>query len=156
MNANWKGLLTALLASLLPVMASAAVDMFLQIKDAKGVARVVHCPAGACLVDGLAPGKYSVLICDAQGKVIPTTTRLEYDVRSPRDLATGQASGKRMHKPMFITMELGRSVGAAGAPAANEIAIDEAGVHVAIGVSPEAVDAALAKIGKTRSNIQNN
>ena len=54
--------MTALLASLLPVMASAAVDMFLQIKDGKGVARVVHCPAGACLVDGLAPGRYLSLI----------------------------------------------------------------------------------------------
>ena len=145
-----------LLATMLPLAASAAVDMFLQIRDAKGVARVVPCPAGACLVDGLAPGKYSVLVCDAQGKVIPTTTRLEYDVRSPRDVATGQASGKRMHKPLSITMELGRSAAPAGATAANEIAIDEPGVQLAIGVSPAAVDAALMKITKSRSNIQNN
>ena len=32
-----------------------------------------------------------------------------YSVRSPRDSATGQASGKRMHKPFTITKELGAS-----------------------------------------------
>ena len=33
----------------------------------------------------------------------------EYDVKAPRDVATGQASGKRMHKPFTITKEWGAS-----------------------------------------------
>lgn len=33
----------------------------------------------------------------------------QYSVESPRDLATGQASGKRQHKPVMITHELGNS-----------------------------------------------
>jgi hypothetical protein len=138
-------------ALLLPVIASAAADMYLQIKDAKGEARVVQCAGGACVVDRLAPGQYSVLVCDAQGKVIPSAIKLEYTVVSPRDMATGQASGKRMHKPISITMEMG-----AGAKPGSSIAIDEPGVQLAIGVTADAVDAAAAKISKTRSNIQNN
>ncbi|HET7467707.1 MAG TPA: type VI secretion system tube protein TssD [Candidatus Dormibacteraeota bacterium] len=33
----------------------------------------------------------------------------QYSVTSPRDLATGQASGKRQHHPVVITHELGNS-----------------------------------------------
>ena len=33
----------------------------------------------------------------------------EYDVKAPRDVATGQASGKRMHKPFTIIKEWGPS-----------------------------------------------
>ena len=138
-------------ALLLPAVASAATDMFLQIKGVKGETRVVACPNGACVVTGLAPGKYSVLVCDAQGAVIPTDIALEYTVVSPRDAASGQASGKRMHKPITITKEWGR-----GAKPANEFAINEPGVHLAIGVSAEAVDAAAKTVTKTSSNIQNN
>ena len=141
-------------ALLVPAFASAATDMFLQIKGVKGEARVVACPGGACVVTDLGPGKYSVLVCDAQGRVIPTDIALDYTVVSPRDAASGQASGKRMHKPLMLTKEWGRS-----AKPTNEIAIDEPGVQLAIGVSADAVDAAAAsaaKVTKTRSNIQNN
>jgi hypothetical protein len=136
---------------LLPTLVCAAADFYLQIKDSKGETRVVQCPAGACVVDGLVPGQYSVLVCDAQGKVIPSTTTLEYSVVSPRDPATGQSTGKRMHKPISITAELSR-----GAAPQNTIAIDEPGVQVAIGATPDLLDAAVAKITKSRSNIQNN
>jgi len=138
-------------ALLLPLVSSAAVDMFLQIKDSKGEARVVHCAGGACLINGLAVGSYSVLVCDASGKVIPSSLTLDHTIISPRDLASGQSSGKRMHKPITITAEVGRS-----AAAQNMIAIDEPGVQVAIGINAAATDAAVAKITKTRSNIQNN
>jgi hypothetical protein len=138
-------------AALLPLASSAAVDMYLQIKDAKGETHVVQCPAGACVVTGLAPGQYSVLVCDAQGKVLPSNVTLEYAVVSPRDRSTGMATGKRMHKSFTITMELGRA-----SAAQNTLAIDEPGVQVAIGVDGAAVEAAVAKIGKSRSNIQNN
>ena len=33
----------------------------------------------------------------------------EYDVKSPRDVASGQSSGKRQHKPFVITKELDKS-----------------------------------------------
>ena len=140
-----------LIGALLPTLSSAAADMYLQIKDAKGEARVVACASGACVVDGLAVGSYTVLVCDAQGKIVPSNITLDHTIVSPRDLASGQASGKRMHKPYTITAELGRS-----SAAPNNIAIDEAGVHLVIGVDTAAVDAAVAKITKTRSNIQNN
>ena len=140
-----------LVSALVPAISSAAVDMYLQIKDAKGAARVVACESGACVVDGLAVGSYTVLVCDAQGKVVPSNITLDHTVVSARDQATGMASGKRMHKPITITAELGRS--GAGQ---NSIAIDEPGVQAVIGTSAAAVDAAVAKIGKSRSNIQNN
>ena len=140
-----------LISALLPALSSAAADMYLQIKDARGQARVVACASGACVVDGLAAGTYTVLVCDAQGKVVPTNITLDQTIVSPRDTATGQASGKRMHKPITITAEVGRS-----AAAQNSIAIDEPGVHVVIGVDSAAVEAAVARIGKSRSNIQNN
>lgn len=40
-------------------------------------------------------------------------------VASPRDAASGQATGKRQHKPMTVTMELGRE--AAAAPETAEV-----------------------------------
>ena len=145
--------LIALCAALLvPAFAAAASDLFLQLKGVKGETRVVACPNGACVVSGLAAGQYSVLVCDAQGAVTPTDIALDYTLVSPRDAASGQASGKRMHKPLTITKEWGR-----GAKPANEFAINEPGVHLVIGVSAGAVDAAAAKVvTKTSSNIQNN
>ncbi len=138
-------------ALMLPAVASAAADMYLQIKGVAGEPRVVACAAGACVVTDLGSGRYSVWVCDAQGKVIPTDITLEYALVSPRDAASGQASGKRMHKPITISKEWGR-----GAKPANEFAIDDPGAQLVIGVSAGAVDAAVAKITKSRSNIQNN
>ena len=59
----------------------------------------------------LPTGTYSVC-CTINGKKfdLPSNeTGGKYDVQSPRDLATGQASGKRMHKPITITKELDKS-----------------------------------------------
>jgi hypothetical protein len=150
---NW---LACTVAMLLPLTASAAADYYLRIEGTKGEARVVHCTEGACLVDKLAPGSYTVQVCDAQGKVIPSNTHLEYTVVTARDSASGMASGRRMHQPLTLTMQLGRSVAPAGGAApTNSIAIGEPGV-VVIGVDAASVDAAAAKATKTRSNIQNN
>lgn len=143
--------LACAIALLLPVMASAASDYYLKIEGVKGESRIVHCSDGACVVGQLAPGSYRVLVCDAQGKIIPSEARFEYTVVAPRDRASGMASGKRMHKPMTITKEWGRS-----AAPTNNLSIDEPGAQVVIGVDAAAVDAAVAKITKSRSNIQNN
>lgn len=136
-------------ALLMPTLASAA--MYLKLDTIKGEARVAQCDAGACVFDGVAPGTYSVQVCDKKGQVIPSNMGLEYSVVSPRDIRSGQASGKRMHKPLTMTMSMDRS-----AKPGNQIAIDEAGVVLVIGVSGQALDAAQAKITKSRSNIQNN
>jgi hypothetical protein len=145
-------LVTICAALMLPAFAAASSDMFLQIKGKKGEAQVVHCADGACVVKPLpAAGDYSVQVCDAQGKVIPSDIKLEFEVMHPRDMASGQATGRRMHGAVRITKEWDRS-----APPTNVIAVDEAGAQIAIGVSGEAVEAAQAKITKSRSNIQNN
>jgi hypothetical protein len=150
--ANHDFRLTALLAALLlPAVALAGSDMHLQITDAQGVARVIKCQDDACVADQLAAGQYSVLVCDAEGTVVPTDVTLDYSVVGSRDPSTGQASGKRLHQSIVITQQLDRE-----AVAGNVIAVDAAGVQLVIGVSAAAVDAAVAKIGKSRSNIQNN
>lgn len=143
-----------LVALLFPAIASAAMDMFLKIENAKGEKRVVQMHDGAVMVDGLAAGKYLVTVCDAAGTTIPSDVTLSYTVITARETGSGMATGRRMHKPLAISKQMTRS--AAGVPPPNEIAIDEPGVHVAIGVSTQAVDAAVAKATKTRSNIQNN
>jgi hypothetical protein len=153
-SGNW---LVCTAALLLPLTASAAADYYLRIDDVKGKSSVVHCTDGSCLVDGLVPGSYTVLACDAQGKVIPSDMRLDYTVVTARERSSGMATGKRMHKPLTLTMQLGHSAAATSSTApSNGIAIDEPGVQVVIGVDAAAVDAAVAKITKSRSNIQNN
>lgn len=119
--------LLALLAALfaLPAMASAATDMYLKLTGVKGETKIVRCVNGACVVDGLAPGKYKVEVCDAKGAVIPSNLALEYSVKSPRDAASGQATGRRQHEPIRITQT-------PGATATNEIVITDAGSQVSI------------------------
>ena len=141
-----------LCALLLPTIASAAsADMYLKIEGVDGESHVVRCESGACATTQLAPGTYSVLACDAGGKVIPSNLTLQYAVVSPRDSSSGQATGKRMHRPITITKELGR-----GVVPGNTITVEASGAQLAIGVSDAAVEVAQAKITKSRSNIQNN
>ena len=143
-------LVAILLTALMPVVASASVDMFLQIKPEKGEARLVRCSDGSCASEPLPAGTWSVAVCTARGKVIPTDLSLEYAVVGPRDSASGMATGKRQHGSITITKEWDR------AATGNRIAIQEDGTQLAIGTSGAAVEAAQAKIGKSRSNIQNN
>ena len=138
-------------ALLLPTFAMASSDMYLHIKGEKGEAQIVQCTDGACVVPPLAVGNYSVLVCDAQGKVVPTDIKLDYAVVSPRDHTSGQSTGKRVHSDITISKRTVK-----GDKPGNQITIDQAGSQVAIGISDEAVEAAQAKITKTRSNIQNN
>ena len=62
------------------------------------------------------------------------------EVKNPRDMATGQATGKRMHKPMTVTKEydksspmLAKSV-SSSTTASSGIAIDEPGVQSKVNV----------------------
>lgn len=146
-----KSTLIMLCALLLPAVSLAASDMYLKIDDIKGESQVVGCADGACVVPALSAGSYTVWIADAQGTVIPSDTTLKYAVVSPRDAASGMATGKRMHNPLRITKMLDR-----GAAPGNVISVEEDGSQLAIGKNDQAVAAAHAKITKSRSNIQNN
>ncbi len=148
---NFKLSLFALALLLLPVLSLAASDTFLKLGSVKGESYIVKCVDGACVAPKLAVGAYTVQACDARGKVSMQDMSLMYAIVSPRDAASGLATGKRMHKPLTLTMELGR-----GVKPSNIITIEEAGSQVAIGTNAANVDAAQAKITKSRSNIQNN
>jgi hypothetical protein len=87
----------------------AAFESYLQIKGAKGSSQIVSCPSGACVVPSLVADTYTVSVVDAQGKPVAVTDAMTCDVKSPRDAATGMATGKRMHKPFVITKELDAS-----------------------------------------------
>lgn len=120
--------------------ALAASDYYLKIDGGKGGARIVKCPNGTCTVTDLAVGEYSVSVCLADGKAPPADAAASHSVVAPRDAASGQATGKRQHQPVRIVKEWGPS-----SPTLR-IAVDEAGTPVVL----------QCKIGKSRSNIQNN
>ena len=113
--------------------------------------------------DGIADEAVIKLACDG-GSVSSSS----YQVISPRDLATGQASGKRMHKPFIITKEWGAASPtlAAMKPTYDVKTIKSARVAAdADGWTPMtlsstdglcAATSASAKVTRTRSNIQNN
>ena len=122
----------------------ASSDIYLQIKG-KGVSKIVKldCPKGGeCTAsfEGLEAGKYTMTLCDANGTALKVkekgnrtkcTARFTYSVQSPRDMATGQATGKmastetnivsprdaasglptgkRQHKPVTISMIIDNS-----------------------------------------------
>ena len=88
-------LAAVLLVALLPGVALAASDMFLQIKPDKGESMIVHCSDGACATEALAAGTWTVSVCTARGKPIVADLDLDYAIVSPRDLSSGQATGKR-------------------------------------------------------------
>lgn len=113
-------------------------DMFLQIKAVNGVSRVVPCPDGACTVADLAPGEYTVSVCTADGKALPAEEMAKHTITSPRDPASGQATGKRQHKPISVTKEW-----SASSPLLR-ILIDEPGSSVTLKCS----------LNTTRSNIK--
>jgi type VI protein secretion system component Hcp len=94
----------------------------------------------------------------------------DYRVTGPRDAVSGQASGKRMHKPFVIVKEWGaatpqlmamktgydiKKVEGTGARA-KTMAVDDWN-PISLANSEElCATAAAAKVTKTRSNIQNN
>lgn len=80
-------------------------DYYLKIEGGKGDRRVVPCPNGECTLTDLAPGDYTLTACTQDGKPLDAESAATYEIKSPRDVATGQSSGKRQHKPISITKE---------------------------------------------------
>ncbi len=87
----------------------AAVDMFIKISDVKGESRVVSCPGSICTLSNLAAGTYQVQVSDEQGSPLSSSFSLSHSVTSPRDSASGMATGKRMHKPMLLSKRVDKS-----------------------------------------------
>jgi hypothetical protein len=109
----------------------AAVDMFLEIKDIKGkiVSRCEVSKDGSFSCPALPAGEYTAMLSWSWGvsnqgssstpsserrgivsyteprMYCPSKVSFEYNVKSPRDVATGQSSGKRTHKPIRIVKE---------------------------------------------------
>jgi hypothetical protein len=147
-----RSLFVCLALLLAPAMAAAA-DLYLKITGADGSSRVVRCVNGACAVDGLAAGKYTVQVCDAKGVVVPTDLALEYAIVSPRDAASGLPTGKRQHQPIRITKDV-------GAARTNELQVAEGGSQLVIRSpatgSTSAAPAAAQDHNSSRSNKSSN
>jgi hypothetical protein len=124
----------------------AAYDVYLSIKGTKGATQTVQCPSGVCTISSLAADTYSVSMVDASGKPISLdNAKYECTVKSPRDAASGLATGKRMHKPLVITKELDSAVLAVTEPETNltvacvasgEAAVSSAATEATTAVKP--------------------
>jgi hypothetical protein len=114
--------------------------------------------------DGVADDAVVRLTC-AAGKL--SAVHFLHEVKSPRDSASGQASGKRMHKPITITKEWGPATPMLNKvrPTYNVKSVEGARMASdgwtaltlanADGLCP-AAETAARRATKTRSNIQNN
>lgn len=133
----------AVVATLISSASFAALNSYLQIKGSKGSSQIVSCPNGVCAVPSLIADTYTVSVVDAQGKPATVSDAMSCNVKSPRDAASGLATGKRMHKPFVITKELDAS--------SVVIAQDETNLSITCSssatpvASPVAADASAAK-----------
>jgi hypothetical protein len=115
-------------SALAPISAFAAGDAFIKISDIKGESRVVACPAGDCVVTGLAVGSYQVQVCDEKGAPVDAEgIDLTQAIVGLRDASTGMPTGRRMHKPMTLTKDIDKS-----SPKLYGLVITEAGSQVSI------------------------
>lgn len=121
----------------------------------------VRVAAGDLDGDGVADQAVLRLSCDGA-----TLKQAHYAVTGPRDAATGQASGKRMHKPITIVKEWGPASPQLMAvkPTYDVKKVEGSGARQSTsdGWSPislantDGLCAASGRATKTRSNIQNN
>ncbi|GGY77574.1 hypothetical protein GCM10011613_22690 [Cellvibrio zantedeschiae] len=96
----------AVAATFISSSSFAALNSYLQIKGSKGSSQIVSCPNGACTVPSLVADTYTVAVVDAQGKSTAVDGKYECSIVSPRDSASGLATGKRMHKPFYFSKEV--------------------------------------------------
>jgi hypothetical protein len=108
-----KTLMTSLtlVASVLAGSAFAASsDFYLQIKDSKGAVQTLSCPGGVCTAPSLPAESYTLTVVDAASKPLSLdSSKYECTVKSPRDAASGLATGKRQHKPMVFSKDISSS-----------------------------------------------
>ncbi len=110
----------AIAALLLVSNSFAASDYLLELDGVKGECKGKHIKLtensdGSFTAEGIPAGTYNVVYKAKQGKSGsakrsaagggPHVLAFEYEVKAPRDVATGQSSGKRQHKPVTISKE---------------------------------------------------
>lgn len=131
----------AVAAMLISSSSFAALNSYLQLKGSKGSSQIVNCPNGTCTVPSLVADTYTVTVVDAQGKSAAVDGKYECSIVSPRDSASGMATGKRMHKPFIFTKEVSVSSVA--------IAQDETNLSIACTSSATATSAPVAPDAST-------
>jgi hypothetical protein len=149
-------------------LAAASADYYLKItgvgRDSAAGPIYLQATAGDLDGDGLDDEAVIRVVC-ADGAL----RTAEYTVSSPRDAATGQASGKRTHKPVTFVKEW-----APGTPllmamkptydvkkleGARKTMSEDSWTHMTLANADglcAAAEAAVQKVTKSRSNIQNN
>jgi hypothetical protein len=117
---NKFSILVAAVIVLLAARSFAASDYLLEIEGVKGECsgkkfKMTQQSDGSWLAKGVPAGTYKICYSvdntlwteqKSSGKTVPPMVTFNFEVQAPRDMATGQASGKRMHKPFVITKEL--------------------------------------------------
>jgi hypothetical protein len=165
-----KALLAAALATFGSAAMAANADYFLKVEgvsrpSASGPIYLKVTSTGDLDGDGI-PDE-GVVRLNCTGSVIAAAA-FHYNVKSPRDAASGMASGKRTHHPVtfvkkwgpstpqFRTMQIGYQVkpAAKAGTAAQSEGWTQIELSGAEGLCPVAIDA--VKAHKSRSNIQNN
>jgi hypothetical protein len=121
----------------------------------------VRVAAGDLDGDGVADNAVLRLTCDG-GQL----KEAHYSAVSPRDASSGQASGKRMHKPITVVKEWGAASPQLMAvkPTYDVKTVKANGARMASGddwspitlSNTDGLCAAVTRAVKTRSNIQNN
>lgn len=111
MNLLNKTFLTLFVAMCITSPAWAAADMHIKLNDIKGESKIVACPGGICLLEGLAAGDYDVQLSDKDGKPLASHVVL-YEELTPmtREAGSGLATGKRQHKPVRMTSKPGDAI----------------------------------------------
>lgn len=84
---------------------SFAADIYLKFTGTNGQSKIVSCPNATCAVSDLAVGEYKVEQTDKEGKAVSSPLVLNHEIKSPRDAASGLATGKRTHKPIRMTTD---------------------------------------------------
>jgi hypothetical protein len=160
------GHIIAALACLGSAANAASADYYLQIKG-------VAAEGGYTFLDVLSTGDL-----DGDGLPDEAVVRIkctgadiqsaEYSVKSPRDAASGQASGKRMHKPVTFVKEWNATTPQLAQvrpgynvkenKGARTAAAGDGWTAISLSGAPSlcADSTAALKATKTRSNIQNN
>jgi len=158
-----KALILALFASASSVATASSADYYLQIKGvavAGGYTYLDVRSTGDLNGDGLPDDAVVRLQCAGS-----TLEAADYSVK-PRDAASGQASGKRMHKPITFVkewsavtpqlMKVRPSYNVKENKGARMMDDDWTAINLSDAPNLCADSAAAVKATKTRSNIQNN
>lgn len=141
--------LSSVVLSVLFSVNAAAADMFIKVSDSKGVSRVISCPGSVCTLNDASAGSYQVQVCDEKGSAVSSSVSLSHSVVSPRDAASGLATGKRMHKPMVITKSLDKS-----SPQLFTLVVAESGSSVIIQPQPAEAAPVSSGVSGGKVNVQ--